>query len=105
MIGLRKALDWVFTQRELKILDDIMPETIKRTEEELRLGDAVSSPSLYIIFILFCVVKSTINEKYFYFTGRKTNRFRAIFWKSSNTVSKREYYENSFIINKYFRRG
>lgn len=41
MIALRKALDWVFTQRELKILDDIMPETIKRNEEELRLGDAV----------------------------------------------------------------
>lgn len=26
MIGVRKALDYVFTQRELKILDDIMPE-------------------------------------------------------------------------------
>ncbi|XP_065203094.1 sodium bicarbonate cotransporter 3 isoform X2 [Planococcus citri] len=44
MIALRKALDWVFTQRELKILDDIMPETIKRTEEELRLGDAEEKP-------------------------------------------------------------
>lgn len=42
MIALRKALDWVFTQRELKILDDIMPDTIRRNEEELRLGDAVS---------------------------------------------------------------
>lgn len=41
MIALRKALDWVFTQRELKILDDIMPETTRKTEEELRLGDEV----------------------------------------------------------------
>lgn len=41
MIALRKTLDWVFTQRELKILDDIMPETTRKTEEELRLGDEV----------------------------------------------------------------
>lgn len=33
MIGVRKALDCVFTQRELKILDDVMPEHIQRTEE------------------------------------------------------------------------
>ena len=48
MIGLRKALDFVFSQRELKILDDIMPETIKRNEEELKLGDAVSF-QMYIL--------------------------------------------------------
>lgn len=36
MIAIRKALDFVFTRRELKILDDIMPETIKRTEEDQR---------------------------------------------------------------------
>ncbi|XP_039479600.1 sodium bicarbonate cotransporter 3 isoform X14 [Drosophila santomea] len=30
MIGIRKALDLVFTRRELKILDDIMPEMTKR---------------------------------------------------------------------------
>jgi len=36
MIGIRKALDFVFTRRELKILDDIMPETTKQTEEERR---------------------------------------------------------------------
>ncbi|XP_026669498.1 sodium bicarbonate cotransporter 3 isoform X12 [Ceratina calcarata] len=27
MIGIRKSLDFLFTQRELKILDDVMPET------------------------------------------------------------------------------
>ncbi|XP_018910915.2 sodium-driven chloride bicarbonate exchanger isoform X5 [Bemisia tabaci] len=37
MIGIRKSLDWVFTQRELKILDDVMPDTIRRSEEEERL--------------------------------------------------------------------
>lgn len=30
MIGIRKSLDTVFTRRELKILDDIMPEMSKK---------------------------------------------------------------------------
>lgn len=36
MIGVRKCLDWVFTQRELKILDDTLPEFSrkKRIESE-----------------------------------------------------------------------
>ncbi|KAF4527632.1 hypothetical protein B566_EDAN016363 [Ephemera danica] len=34
MIGIRKLLDFFFTQRELKILDDVMPETSKRSAEE-----------------------------------------------------------------------
>lgn len=34
MIGIRKSLDYVFTRRELKILDDIMPEMTKRTVVE-----------------------------------------------------------------------
>lgn len=32
MIGLRKSLDFIFTQRELKILDDLMPEMTKRNQ-------------------------------------------------------------------------
>jgi sodium bicarbonate transporter 10 len=36
MIGIRKSLDFMFSRRELKILDDVMPETTKRTEEERR---------------------------------------------------------------------
>lgn len=32
MIGIRKALDLIFTRRELKILDDIMPEMTKRNQ-------------------------------------------------------------------------
>ncbi|XP_026831211.1 electroneutral sodium bicarbonate exchanger 1 isoform X14 [Ooceraea biroi] len=35
MIGIRKLLDFVFTQRELKILDDIMPETSKKHADDL----------------------------------------------------------------------
>lgn len=34
MIGIRKSLDFVFTRRELKILDDIMPEMTKRAAAE-----------------------------------------------------------------------
>lgn len=30
MIGIRKSLDCLFTRRELKILDDIMPEMSRR---------------------------------------------------------------------------
>ncbi|KAL4715167.1 hypothetical protein ACJJTC_012214 [Scirpophaga incertulas] len=40
MIGIRKSLDFFFTRRELKILDDVMPEITKRNQDELReLGD------------------------------------------------------------------
>ncbi|XP_061385390.1 electroneutral sodium bicarbonate exchanger 1 isoform X6 [Danaus plexippus] len=43
MIGIRKSLDWFFTRRELKILDDVMPEMTKRNQDELReLGDIES---------------------------------------------------------------
>uniref|UniRef100_T1IXC2 Anion exchange protein n=1 Tax=Strigamia maritima TaxID=126957 RepID=T1IXC2_STRMM len=34
MIGVRKLLDLVFTQRELKILDDVMPESSRKKREE-----------------------------------------------------------------------
>jgi len=38
MIVIRKGLDFIFTQRELKILDDVMPETIKRAKEDEESG-------------------------------------------------------------------
>lgn len=34
MVGVRKLLDFLFTQRELRILDDIMPESTRRKREE-----------------------------------------------------------------------
>ncbi|XP_017048924.1 electroneutral sodium bicarbonate exchanger 1 isoform X12 [Drosophila ficusphila] len=44
MIGIRKALDLVFTRRELKILDDIMPEMTKRAAaDDLHKLDAENS--------------------------------------------------------------
>ncbi|XP_046822196.1 electroneutral sodium bicarbonate exchanger 1 isoform X9 [Vespa crabro] len=36
MIGIRKSLDLIFTQRELKILDDVMPEPSKKHADDLR---------------------------------------------------------------------
>lgn len=46
MIGIRKSLDYVFTQRELKILDDVMPETKRTEEDEKELGPEVGNVSL-----------------------------------------------------------
>jgi solute carrier family 4 (sodium bicarbonate transporter), member 10 len=34
MIGVRKSLDCIFTRRELKILDDLMPEMSKRRSDD-----------------------------------------------------------------------
>lgn len=34
MIGIRKSLDCIFTKRELKILDDVMPEMIRKNHSE-----------------------------------------------------------------------
>ncbi|XP_063993895.1 electroneutral sodium bicarbonate exchanger 1 isoform X2 [Diachasmimorpha longicaudata] len=36
MIGIRKSLDLLFTRRELKILDDVMPESTKKHADDLR---------------------------------------------------------------------
>ncbi|CAB0031581.1 unnamed protein product, partial [Trichogramma brassicae] len=36
MIGIRKSLDLIFTQRDLKILDDVMPEYHKKHADDLR---------------------------------------------------------------------
>lgn len=34
MIGVRKSLDCIFTRRELKILDDIMPEMVRQSGDD-----------------------------------------------------------------------
>ncbi|XP_044008720.1 sodium bicarbonate cotransporter 3 isoform X4 [Aphidius gifuensis] len=36
IVGIRKLLDLCFTQRELKILDDVMPENTKKRADDLR---------------------------------------------------------------------
>lgn len=40
MIGVRKLLDFIFTQRELKVLDDVMPEHTKKKREEDKMKEA-----------------------------------------------------------------
>ncbi|KAK8747359.1 hypothetical protein OTU49_016774 [Cherax quadricarinatus] len=39
MIGIRKSLDWIFTQRELKILDDTLPEFSRKKRMEIEVDD------------------------------------------------------------------
>lgn len=34
LVGIRKLMDYVFTQRELSYLDDIMPDIVKRCRED-----------------------------------------------------------------------
>ncbi|XP_024935825.1 electrogenic sodium bicarbonate cotransporter 1 isoform X3 [Cephus cinctus] len=45
MIGIRKSLDLVFTQRELKILDDVMPEPSKKHADDLRQLESGEDPN------------------------------------------------------------
>jgi hypothetical protein len=34
LVGIRKLMDYMFTQKELSYLDDIMPEIVKRSKED-----------------------------------------------------------------------
>ncbi|XP_076044221.1 na[+]-driven anion exchanger 1 isoform X4 [Oratosquilla oratoria] len=52
MIGVRKLLDWVFTQRELKILDDTLPEfhrkkKIEAEEERMKEEEEIEKMSTH----------------------------------------------------------
>lgn len=51
MIGIRKSLDCLFTRRELKILDDVMPEMSRRAAVEdmhnLQEGEQQDQPPPY----------------------------------------------------------
>lgn len=58
MIGVRKSLDCIFTRRELKILDDIMPEMTKRTADDmhhLEDGSGNAEVGIYKKFIACCI--------------------------------------------------
>nr|XP_022914350.1 sodium bicarbonate cotransporter 3 isoform X7 [Onthophagus taurus] len=44
MIGIRKSLDFFFARRELKILDDIMPEMTKRHQQDMIEGSEQDKP-------------------------------------------------------------
>lgn len=64
MIGVRKFLDCIFTRRELKILDDIMPEMSKRSDDDLHhLEDGNNGEvGFYKKFITCCIGQKA--EKY-----------------------------------------
>lgn len=70
MIGIRKALDCVFTRRELKILDDIMPVEAKRAavddEHNLEEGEVSLANALYWIFsvIFSFFISNKINHRH-----------------------------------------
>ena len=53
MVGIRKMMDYVFTQKELSYLDDIMPETVKRSKEDgvesIVEADANAQPDSYAV--------------------------------------------------------
>lgn len=55
MIAIRKSLDCIFTRRELKILDDIMPEMTKRVEDDLHRLEDGAEVGLYQKFISCCI--------------------------------------------------
>ncbi|KAL5282439.1 SLC4A7 family protein [Megaselia abdita] len=61
MIGIRKALDFVFTRRELKILDDIMPELTKRQADDLHRLEH-GEVTIYRRIINFCVSDSSTDR-------------------------------------------
>lgn len=51
MIGIRKSLDLLFTRRELKILDDIMPEMTKRNQHDMMDAEVGWSIKLKTFFL------------------------------------------------------
>jgi sodium bicarbonate transporter 10 len=54
MIGIRKSLDFLFTRRELKILDDIMPEFTRKHKTE-DLEQLSAEVGLYRKFVTCCI--------------------------------------------------
>ncbi|XP_045135617.1 sodium bicarbonate cotransporter 3-like isoform X11 [Portunus trituberculatus] len=69
MIGVRKSLDWAFTQRELKILDDTLPEFSRKKrmenvddeEDEEKLGKETSEGVMTIPLANGNVMKVPLN--------------------------------------------
>lgn len=48
---MRKLFDYVFTQRELKWLDDLMPEDKKRAKEDQEMADDPEVCSIRFLII------------------------------------------------------
>lgn len=60
MIGIRKSLDCVFTHRELKILDDIMPEMTRRAAVQDMHNLDEGDVSFFLISLLQCLTTSCL---------------------------------------------
>lgn len=57
MIGVRKSLDCIFTRRELKILDDVMPDLGRRSNDDdlHHLEDGNAEVGIFKKFIACCI--------------------------------------------------
>lgn len=66
LVGIRKIMDYIFTQKELSYLDDIMPEITKRSKEDGKGSDDLESQgSKQIVNFLFSknkLIKNLINK-------------------------------------------
>jgi len=67
MVFIRKGLDYVFTQAELKCLDDIMPETSKREKDDEEIKKHETDVRLaYCILTLLLYFGLVLNYSFFY---------------------------------------
>jgi sodium bicarbonate transporter 10 len=103
MIGIRKCLDFFFTRRELKILDDVMPETSRRSAAEkltdgedddeesadVRIGNlrVFSLPFRFCV----CIVSGSWKE-----SSHRSIR------QSANSTSQRQHHENPSRFHQHF---
>lgn len=63
MIGIRKSLDFLFARRELKILDDIMPEITKRNQHDMMDAEVGWTTKLKIFILGQTITKKDTKNK------------------------------------------
>nr|ACR56333.1 anion exchanger 1 variant 2 [Anopheles gambiae] len=87
MIGVRKSLDYIFTKRELKILDDIMPEMTKRARADdlHQLEDGEDSGRHSADNLQLPLENGTVNEKGKINISEEVNR--TTIWKQVNNCN------------------
>uniref|UniRef100_A0A182QVR5 Anion exchange protein n=1 Tax=Anopheles farauti TaxID=69004 RepID=A0A182QVR5_9DIPT len=87
MIGVRKSLDYIFTKRELKILDDIMPEMTKRARADdlHQLEDGEDSGQHSADNLQLPLENGTLNEKGKINISEEVNR--TTIWKQVNNCN------------------
>ena len=60
LVAIRKGMDYVFTQKELSYLDDIMPEIVKRNNEDDEEMDPKEIETKNVITTSFSIFKKII---------------------------------------------